>query len=194
MTKAIIFDCFGVLVRDGWIPYKERHFGHDSQLFERATELNRMSNASLLSYEDFLKAVADLAGIELGQARREIEDNPPNSELFELMRDSLKPRYKIGMLSNASADWLHELFEPWQVELFDEAVMSYQIGTTKPAPEAYMAIADRLGVTPNECLFIDDQERFCEAAKKLGMLTVNYQDNFHLLKSMEKYNIFVEKT
>lgn len=194
MIKAIIFDCFGVLVRDGWLPYKERYFGDDPELFEKATELNRMSNASLLTYDDFLKEIAALAGISPEQAHKEIEDNPPNTKLFEWIRDDLKPHYKIGLLSNASANWLDELFTPWQIGLFDEVVLSYQIGATKPDPAAYYAATDRLGVRPEECLFIDDQEHFCEGAKTLGVATICYQDNLQLLKEFQKYNIFIQKT
>lgn len=194
MVKAVIFDCFGVLVRDGWLPYKERYFGRDPSLMEQARDLNRMVDAGLLSYQDFIKGVADLAGIDEARARSEIEVNPPNAQLFEWIRDDLKPDYKIGLLSNAGANWLDELFEPWQVALFDEVVLSYQVGTTKPDPIMYRAISDRLGVDVENCLFIDDQPYYCEGAKTVGMEAIHYQDNIKLEESLKKYNIFLQKT
>lgn len=193
MIKAIIFDCFGVLVRDGWLPYKERHFAHNSELFKKATELNHMTDAHLLGYDDFIREVAKLADIPADLARTEIEDNPPNTRMFEWIRDDLKPHYKIGLLSNAATDWLDSLFEPWQVELFDEKVLSYQIGTTKPDPRMYQAVIERLGVTAEECVFIDDNQSFCEAAQALGMHTVHYQDNLHFIKEIRKFNVFLNE-
>jgi putative hydrolase of the HAD superfamily len=193
MIKAIIFDCFGVLVRDGWLPYRERYFGHDPKRMEQARELNRMVDAGLLTYNDFLKGVAELAGISQDQARREIETNPVNEQLFAWIKDNFKSQYKIGLLSNAGKNWLPTLFTADQVDLFDEVVLSYQIGTTKPDPIMYQAIIDRLGVQPNECLFIDDQPHYCEAAKAVGIEAIYYQDNILLEKSLQKYNVFPQK-
>lgn len=192
MIRALIFDCFGVLVRDGWLPYKERHFGEDHTLWQEATDLNRMVDAGLLTYEDFLKGVAELAHIDMNQARREIENNPANEQLFEWIRDDLKPQYKIGLLSNAARDWLGDLFEPWQVELLDETVLSYQMGALKPEPVMYRTIAERLGVDMSECLFIDDQQRYCDGATALGMPSVHYIDNKSLQIELQKYNISVK--
>src|SRR5690348_2888052 len=62
MIKAIVFDCFGVLTSDGWLPFKKKYFGHDSALTEEATSLNKQVDAGLISYDDFVPAVAKLAG------------------------------------------------------------------------------------------------------------------------------------
>lgn len=172
--KAVIFDCFGVLAHDGWLPFREKHFAHDPDKYEQAKASNKKVDAGLHSYEDFIQEVADLAGIPAAEARREIEDNPPNEPLFNYIRDELRPQYKLGLLSNAGANWLDELFAPWQVALFDEAVLSYQIGTIKPDPVAYETIAHRLGVMPDECVFIDDQPRYCEGAEAVGMRAIKY--------------------
>lgn len=194
MIQAIIFDCYGVLVRSGWVSFKERHFRRDPVLLAQAAELGRMADASLLAHGDFIREIAALAGVSTEAVRQEIERMPVNSELLEVIRDELKPHYKIGMLSNASTNLLDTLFEPWQAALFDEAVMSYQTGTTKPDPDAYRAVAERLGVAPEHCLFIDDHEQFCEAARRMGMNSEYYQDNLKLFKCLGNYNIFVKKT
>jgi len=189
MIKAIIFDCYGVLVRSGWLPFREQHFGHDPELMEHAREMSRMKDAGLLTYAEFVKGVAGLAGVSEAQARESIENNPPNTQLFRWIRDDFKPQYKIGLLSNAGVDRMSELFETEQIELFDEIALSYNIGAMKPDPAAYQFIIDRLGVEADECLFVDDQELYCEAARAVGMYTVHYQDNLHFIKEIQKYNI-----
>jgi hypothetical protein len=61
MIKAVVFDCFGVLASDGWLPFREKYFGNDPQLFRKATELNKRTDSGLLSYDEFIEAIARLA-------------------------------------------------------------------------------------------------------------------------------------
>ena len=189
MIKAIVFDCYGVLVRDGWIPFRERYFGHDLELTQQAIEAGRRVDAGLSSYGDFIHEMAEMAGVSDEQARSEIESNPRNTELLDKIRDELKPKYKIGILSNAASDIMSELFAPEQAALFDEVVVSYRIGVVKPAAAAYQAVAERLGVEVSECLFIDDQLHYCQAAEVIGMQAIQYQDNIRLAIMLKKYNI-----
>lgn len=193
MIKAVIFDCYGVLVRDGWLPFCEKHFGDNPESLARAHEINHQTDKGFLTYEEYVHELSELAKIDATEVKREIAKNPPNEELFALIRDELKPHYKIGLLSNVAANWLNELFGADKLRLFDEAVLSYQIGVLKPDPRAYEAIADRLGVLPNECIFIDDQPAFCEGAKAYGMEAIVYRDNKDLLSRFKNYNIIEQK-
>ncbi|MDB5166100.1 MAG: HAD-superfamily hydrolase, subfamily variant 3 [Candidatus Saccharibacteria bacterium] len=171
MIRAIVFDCFGVLCTDGWLPLKREYFGHDQELFDQAGDMNKQVDAGLADYEDFLSSVADMASIKKEEVRTRIEANPPNQELFDLIK-TLKAHYKIGILSNAGANWLPDIFTPEQLELFDAVALSYETGVNKPGQAAYQTIAERLGVEPEECLFTDDQPAFCEAAAATGMQAI----------------------
>lgn len=178
--KAVIFDCFGVLATDGWLPFKEKRFGDNPELLEQATASNKRFDAGLLSYEDFVAEVAILAGVKSQEMRHAIERHAPNEQLLSHIRDTLAPSYKIGLLSNAGADWLDEIFEPNQVSLFDEILLSYQIGAIKPQPIMYTTIATRLGVLPEECIFIDDQPRYAAGAAEVGMRAIHFTGNKQL--------------
>ena len=182
MIKAIIFDCFGVLASDGWLPFRELHFSKDPILLAKAITLNKNVDAGISKYDDFVKQVADLAGISELDARKDIENNIPNEELFYYIKDELKPSYKIGMLSNAGENWLDEIFTLEQVELFDTTALSYEIGSIKPDLITYQTVAKRLGIETSECVFIDDQLKYCEGAVKAGMQVINYI-NFAQMKS-----------
>ncbi len=59
---------------------------------------------------------------------------------------------------------------------FDTVVVSGEIGYAKPEPEAYEITADRLGVRLDACVFTDDREHFCEAARAVGMQAIHYQN------------------
>jgi HAD superfamily hydrolase (TIGR01509 family) len=175
MIQAIIFDCFGVLTTDGWIPFKEQYFGKNQELFNQATELNQHTNAGLITYPEFIKEIAELAEVSEQEANRTIENNVANKPLFSWIAE-LKKNYKIGVLSNAADNWLDELFEPTQTALFDAVALSYDNGFIKPDPRAYEDIADRLNVPIEACVMIDDQERFCTAAVEAGMKAIWYKD------------------
>jgi HAD superfamily hydrolase (TIGR01509 family) len=175
MIRAIVFDCFGVLAREGLGPFVHDHFGDSPEKIERAMKMADETNVGRLSYSDFVTGLAGLARVSELSVRDEIENNTPNKALFEFIRNSLKPHYKIGLLSNAAADWLTDIFNLEQLKLFDAIALSYAIRAVKPEIRAYTVIADRLGVSLNECVMIDDVESCCEGARLAGMQTVHYK-------------------
>jgi HAD superfamily hydrolase (TIGR01509 family) len=61
-------------------------------------------------------------------------------------------------------------------DLFDVVVASGDIGYAKPEAAAYEITADRLGVRLDECVFVDDREPYCEAARGVGMQAIVYRD------------------
>ena len=187
MTKvtAIIFDCFGVLVSESWLSFKQEFFGHDSNLAQEATNLLRQADAGLLSHDDFVAKVAGMANMSTKEVTNYLDRNLPNAELFDYIKQ-LKPKYKIGLLSNAAADWLQELFSKEQLALFDAKTLSFESGMTKPAEGAYASIAERLGVASEACVFIDDQERHCTGAREAGMQAIWYQDFAQMKRELEK--------
>lgn len=172
MIRAIIFDCFGVLVSESWLAFKKRHFDGDSTRTDEATSLMQQADAGLLSQLDFISQIAELSGLSPEQVRDELDGNQPNEALFDYIRTELKPKYKIGMLSNAGADWLSELFTHEQLALFDAVALSFEMGFTKPEVDSYLSIAQKLGVEPQECVFLDDQERHCTGAREAGMVSI----------------------
>jgi epoxide hydrolase-like predicted phosphatase len=94
----------------------------------------------------------------------------------------LKPKYKIGIISNVMAEYIHLILAKDDLELFDDVVLSYKAGVAKPDMEIYKLSLSNLGVKPQEAVFVDDQQRYVEAAEALGMQGVYFQ-NFGQMKS-----------
>lgn len=186
MIKAIIFDCFGVLTTDGWKQIREEFFADNKQLMQEALDLDKAVNAGMLEYDDFLQGISNLSGLPVHEVRARLGKSVPNKLLFDNIKNNLKPHFKIGLLSNAADDWLDELFEPWQRELLDDAVLSYSSGLVKPDPAIYNLAADRLGVNTNECIFVDDIERYCAAASDVGMYSVWHTDTAKTIRKIEE--------
>ena len=186
MIKAIIFDCFGVLVIDGWFPFKKKYFGQSTELLKSATEINQRANAGLISYDEFINQEANLANISPKIVRRYVQENVTNDELLDFIKRDLKPKYKLVMLSNVATNWLSAMFEPKELELFDDFALSFEIGATKPDRRAYEIAAEKAGVPLESCLMIDDQQRYCEAARDYGMKAIVYKDLDQLKKELDK--------
>lgn len=91
--------------------------------------------------------------------------------------DSLRDRGLVtGLVSNAfDPGWLlHEdLARMGLAERLDAAVFSSEIGKRKPHPAIFEAVLSRLGVAPEETLFVGDRRyEDVRGAKELGMTTV----------------------
>jgi len=95
-------------------------------------------------------------------------------ELLELMR-SLRPAVKVGLISNAwngMRDWItRQSF----ADAFDNMVISAEIGIAKPDARIYQRAMQNLQVLPHESVFMDDTLRNVEAARKIGMQAVHFQ-------------------
>jgi putative hydrolase of the HAD superfamily len=60
--------------------------------------------------------------------------------------------------------------------LFDVVVLSGREGLRKPQPEIYLLAAERLGVPPAACVFVDDLPANVEGAAGVGMTAILHRD------------------
>lgn len=177
MIRAVIFDCFGVLATGTWSEFCERHFADDETKRVLARDLNRASDGGYITDAEYYGELAMLAGIEPDEVARQLREGIVlNAELFGYV-SRLRPDYKIGLLSNVGSDWLYENFTEDQLALFDAKVLSHDSGYVKPDSRAYELIAERLGVQPEECVFVDDMEHNVAGAQAVGMQAVQHLTN-----------------
>ena len=138
-----------------------------------------------ISEPDFLEKLGEYLEPALGHRPelhrfREIyfEALHPNEPMIDLMRE-LKKSHRMAMLTNNVREW-----EPlWRSmlpvdEIFELVVDSGFVGMRKPDPEIYELTMERLGgVRAGECLFVDDNDVNCAAARQLGMTAIHYEHN-----------------
>jgi len=55
-------------------------------------------------------------------------------------------------------------------------VISAEVGLHKPQPEIYLLASKRLGVEPEQCVFIDDLRENCAGAEAVGMTAILHRD------------------
>lgn len=174
MIRAIIFDCFDVLVGNGLPFYIQKYLKDKPELVTLVKKYENLSNAGEISYPEFVVKLSEIAKAKAADVERILDGNPINQDLLKYIATSLKPSYKIGMLSNASDDWIDDFFTVEQQKLFDDIVLSFRHGLIKPNIKIYSLAANRLGVKPEECVFVDDKETYCAGARQAGMEAIQY--------------------
>ena len=80
---------------------------------------------------------------------------------------------RTGLLSNA--DGLLGETNGF-AELFDAVVLSGQVGYGKPDLRIYLLAADRMGLVPEQCVFVDDLASNVRGAVRAGMVGVHHRD------------------
>jgi epoxide hydrolase-like predicted phosphatase len=95
----------------------------------------------------------------------------PDTAMLDGVRAARLAGARTGLLSNSWGDALaydDALLE----DLFDAWVISSEVGLRKPDPAIYELAAERLGLPPATCVFVDDLPGNLKPARALGMATV----------------------
>ena len=61
---------------------------------------------------------------------------------------------------------------------FERVVFAHDLGVDKGTAAAFRLACDRLGVSPEECVFLDDSVKSCRAAKEAGLYVIGVYDAF----------------
>jgi putative hydrolase of the HAD superfamily len=146
-----------------------------------------------ISEEDFLAAVGEALAEELG---REVHlrgfgqfyfaNLHANHELIAYMRSLRERGLRLAILTNNVREW-----EPlWRSklpvdEIFDVVVDSAFVGMRKPDREIFELTLARLGLSARECVFVDDTEINCQAARDLGMAAVLFRSSQQAIAEVE---------
>ncbi len=96
---------------------------------------------------------------------------PERPETWEVVAKVKSAGFRQMLLTNDATAWLGEnWWETWHhSHFFDELVDVKTVGISKPAPEPYLACVEKIGVQPENCIFIDDMRVNCRGAEDVGM-------------------------
>jgi epoxide hydrolase-like predicted phosphatase len=109
----------------------------------------------------------------------------PNRELIDYMLACRREGYRMALCTNNVREWEARWRRMMPVdEIFEVVVDSAFVGVRKPDPEIYALTVQRLGVTAAQCLFLDDFEVNCAAAREAGMTAVRFSSTEQALGEM----------
>lgn len=200
MITTIIFDIGNVLVDFCWEEYLDS-FQFAPAIREKVAGATVLNNA----WNEF-----DRGGSEEEELIEGFVRNAPEAEreirLFcqdihdmlrrrenaipwieELKSMGLKVYYLSNFSKKAARECAHVLdFIPHT----NGGILSYEEKIIKPDPEIYELLIKRYKLVPEECVFLDDREDNCEAARKLGMKAVCFTTKENAIKELKKLGVY----
>ena len=116
---------------------------------------------------DFLRAYNEAV---LRLLQRPAEPLPGVRALIGELRHSGIP---IAVASTSLRAWVDATLRGLNLEgAFDAVISASEVASGKPAPDLFLAAAERLGVPPDRCLAVEDTGPGIAAAKAAGMFAV----------------------
>ncbi len=138
-----------------------------------------------LPEEEFEVQFAPVLGVAApGLIDRLFAGSAPDEEMIEAVRRARSAGIKAGLVSNSwgTRRYPRDLLG----ELFDSVVISAEVGIRKPSPEIYALGAERIGLEPRACVFVDDLPFNLVPAAELGMATVRHQRTEETVPELER--------
>jgi epoxide hydrolase-like predicted phosphatase len=195
--QGLLVDFGGVLTTNVWDSF--RAFC-DAEGLDRETvkKLFREDPAALgllrrlevgdLNEDSFSGLFGPLLGIPeeryAGLVDRLFAGMEPEEPMFEALRRARRAGVKTGMISNS---WGRGRYDRSMFgELFDGVVISGEVGLHKPEPEIFELGAERVGLKPAACVFVDDLRENCEGAEAVGMVAVLHRGADETIERLEQ--------
>jgi len=198
--KAIIFDFGNVLLE--WNPryVYQRYFPDDPEAMELFLKEVDFMNWNLQQDKGrpFVEGVAILSEkfphyAQLIQAYHENWTDSIGAAYdgtIEILKQLKQAGYPLYGLSNWSAETFPFVREKYDFfDLFDDFVLSGEVGHVKPDPEIFHIMLEKIGKPAEECLFIDDALTNINQAQKMGFATIHFQSCEHLAGALRELKL-----
>jgi len=201
MIKAIMFGLWETLGTKHFSVSKllREHFGIEDtsdflEKYEKSMQLKEWD-----SQEEMARSFLETFNIEInnenvdfivGQIKRGIDE----ATLFNGMEDvlrNLKRRYKLAILSNTT-NFEAKVVSKWDIEeLFNKQLYSWKIKSLKPSHRNFNEICNQLDAQPNECIFIDNEERSTKVAVGIGFKVIKFKNVDNLKMELTAFGISI---
>jgi len=198
--KNIIFD-FGGVVMD-WNPryYYKTYFNNDEKMEyflqniatdewnaeqDRGRSLNEGTEILAEKFPDWEREIRAYYDNWTTMLRSDIPEN------VTVLRKLEPTKYELFGLTN----WSTETF-PYALQHYDffkifegKIVVSGEEKLIKPNPEIWKILLDRYHIKAKESIFIDDNPKNIEVAKKMGFISIRISENTNLEKELQSLGI-----
>jgi epoxide hydrolase-like predicted phosphatase len=165
--KVILFDMVGVLL------FIKKNFSPITK-----DEINASNIESLYNHTDDKKLLIDIKdklNLDEVSLEKALECLPKKFEKFEALwkiLSKLKEKYDLAVINNGNALAMKYWQQDFDFSIFNFFINSAQEGIKKPDPKIYLLTCQKLAVSPENCLFMDDTLENVQTADDLGMTTL----------------------
>jgi epoxide hydrolase-like predicted phosphatase len=194
-VRGLLVDFGGVLttkVFDSFREFCEREGldpDHVKRLFREDPaalgELRKLEKGELTE-EEFAERFGPIVGVSdtEGLVDRLFAGMQPDEAMIEAVRKARSGGVRTGLISNS---WGHGRYDRSTFpELFDGVVISGDVGLHKPQPEIFELGAEKVGLSPGDCVFVDDLRENCVGAEAVGMTAVLHRGAERTLPELER--------
>lgn len=119
-----------------------------------------------------------------GLIQRLWADLGPDEEMIEAVAGFRAKGIRTGLISNSWGTAL-KYEDDLMARLFDGLVISHLEGIRKPDPRIYALGAERIGLPPEACVFVDDLPGNLKPARAMGMATVVHRTAAETVAELE---------
>lgn len=186
-VRAVVFDVGGVLEHTPapWVSAEwEATLGlAPGELDRRMHDVWRAGSVGTVTEAEVRRSVGDRLGLDRSDVEAFMRDlwteylGTLNVELADYF-GSLRPRYRTAICSNSFVGAREREQQRYGfADLTDLIVYSHEVGVSKPDPRIYRLTCERLGVRPEETVFLDDVEPAVAGAREVGMVAIHFRDN-----------------
>lgn len=192
--RAVVFDIGGV-----FFPWPSpEYFARWAGFLDIASErLHRLlwygpdieaANIGVITAEEYCRRCSERLRLDQGQVLTLIESTFSgeylNDELTAYAR-TLRSRVRVAALTNTWSFGRTLIHRRGIGDLFDVLVTSAEEGVTKPHGRIYQLTLERLAMTPAEVLFVDDSKENVEAARALGIRSIQFCSTAQAIVELE---------
>lgn len=204
--KAFIFDLDGVIVftdkfhYQAWKKMADRMgIYFDEQINNRLRGVSRMDSLEIILERyngvPLSKEHKEKLAEEKNTTYRALLDTMTPDDVSGEVRDTLdelrRRGYKLS-LGSSSKNAKFILEKVGLTDAFDAISDGTNITKSKPDPEVFIKAAEYLGVTPEECVVVEDAEAGIDAAKAGNMTAAGIGDARDYVKTDYKLNTFAD--
>jgi epoxide hydrolase-like predicted phosphatase len=191
---ALLIDFGGVLTTDIWQSFDAfcRAEGLPEGTIKRMFREEPEALAELRKLEtgeadeaSFERRFAELLDVEAaGLIERLFAGMQPDDRMIDAVRAIRRAGRLTCLVSNS---WSVSHYDEAQMrELFDAVVISGKVGLHKPQPEIFELAAERVGLPPSACVFVDDLRENCAGAEAVGMAAILHRDASDTIPELER--------
>jgi epoxide hydrolase-like predicted phosphatase len=195
MHDGLLIDWGGVLTTDLFASFASffEHEGLDTaqvrNLFRDDRDARRLlidMETGAITEEQFEPRLAEALGVaeHANLIDRMMAGAQPDAVMIAAVRAAKEAGVRTGLVSNSwgTRRYPRDLL----AELFDGIVISGEEGTRKPDARMYELGAERIGLPPEACVYVDDLPFNLEPAAALGMATVHHVDAGTTVAELER--------
>jgi epoxide hydrolase-like predicted phosphatase len=196
LSRALIVDFGGVLTTNVFESF--RAFADAEGLDRDAVktifrergeglDLLRQLERGELEIPEFEEKFGPLLGVRetSGMVERLFAGVQADDAMVEAVRRAKGSGIATGLISNSWGGTSYDRVRD-PAELFDTMVISGEVGLHKPEPEIFRLGAERLGVEPDACVFVDDLRENCEGAEAVGMTAILHRGADRTIPELER--------